>query len=111
MLGNRTGKNYTSIGRSILFYPERIALGLVTGSAFWMAVVCGVSLTGHGGIGLWRILALALGFLTAAVWLMKGRFLAAGENAAGAGASVQGYPGATTLSPDLSEGVLRKLFA
>lgn len=59
MLGNRTGKNYTSIGRSILFYPERIALGLVTGSAFWMAVVCGVSLTGHGGIGLWRILALA----------------------------------------------------
>ena len=92
MLGNRTGKNYTSIGRSILFYPERIALGLVTGSAFWMAVVCGVSLTGHGGIGLWRILALALGFLTAAVWLMKGRFLAAGENAAGAGASVQGVP-------------------
>lgn len=32
----------------------KIVLGLTTGSAAWMVFVCVVSLTGHGGIGLWR---------------------------------------------------------
>lgn len=40
---------------------EEISLSLVTGSGFWMVFVCLVSLTGHGGIGLWRLCALGLG--------------------------------------------------
>lgn len=40
---------------------EELSLSLVTGSGFWIVFVCLVSLTGHGGIGLWRICALVMG--------------------------------------------------
>lgn len=40
---------------------EELSMSLVTGSAFWMVLVCLISLTGHGGIRLWRVLALVLG--------------------------------------------------
>lgn len=45
---------------------EEISLSLVTGSGFWMVFVCLVSLTGHGGISLWRICALTMGAAVAA---------------------------------------------
>lgn len=40
---------------------EELSMSLVTGSAFWMVIVCLISLTGHGGIKFWRVLALVLG--------------------------------------------------
>lgn len=40
---------------------ESLSMCLVTGSAFWMVFVCLVSLTGHGGLMLWRICALLMG--------------------------------------------------
>lgn len=40
--------------------PE-MSLSLVTGSSFWIVFVCLVSITGHGGIGLWRLCALVMG--------------------------------------------------
>lgn len=40
---------------------EELSMSLVTGSAFWMVLVCLISLTGHGGIRLWRVLALVFG--------------------------------------------------
>lgn len=36
-------------------------MGLVLGSAAWMVLVCAVSLTGRGGLWLWRFLALGIG--------------------------------------------------
>lgn len=48
---------------------EKILLGLTTGSAAWMVLVCAVSLTGHGGIGLWRKLALLLALGITAIFL------------------------------------------
>lgn len=57
-----TGKEWENI-----HWAETMALGLVTGSALWMVIVCGVSLTGHGGIPFWRILALILIMGTLAV--------------------------------------------
>lgn len=56
--------------------PERLCLGFVTGSAFWMVLVCGISLTGHGGLLLWRVLALgilAAVCLGAIVWCARMR--------------------------------------
>lgn len=56
---------------------ERLTMGLVTGSAFWMAAVCGISLTGRGGVPFWRMLALMLaaaaGCMCAAAWIRTGR--------------------------------------
>ena len=46
--------------RYLLPVWEKITLGLTTGSAAWMVMVCGISLTGHGGIGLWRKIAVVL---------------------------------------------------
>ena len=40
-----------------IHWAETLALGLVTGSALWMVIVCVISLTGHGGVPFWRILA------------------------------------------------------
>lgn len=51
---------------------EELSMSLVTGSAFWMVLVCLVSLTGHGGVRLWRILALVLGAAAAAAEIMPG---------------------------------------
>lgn len=56
--GNNWEKNYRA---------ETLALGLVTGSAMWMVIVCGISLTGHGGVPFWRLLALILTVGTLAV--------------------------------------------
>ena len=55
---------------------EKILLGLTTGSAAWMVLVCAVSLTEHGGIGLWRKLALllALGIAAISLWKNKKNF-------------------------------------
>ncbi len=55
---------------------EKILLGLTTGSAAWMVLVCVISLTGHGGIGLWRkiaavLLVVILGI--AGIWLWKNK--------------------------------------
>ena len=38
-----------------------MSLSLVTGSGFWIVFVCLISLTGHGGIRLWRWCALIMG--------------------------------------------------
>ena len=35
-----------------IHWAETLALGLVTGSALWMVIVCVISLTGHGGSSL-----------------------------------------------------------
>ena len=59
---NLTGKEWENI-----HWAETLALGLVTGSALWMAIVCAISLTGHGGVPFWRILALILILGTLAV--------------------------------------------
>lgn len=40
---------------------ESVSMALVSGSAFWMVFVCLVSLTGHGGLKLWRLAALVMG--------------------------------------------------
>lgn len=45
---------------------ESMSMCLVSGSAFWMVFVCILSLTGHGGLKLWRLCALALGLSAAA---------------------------------------------
>ena len=50
-----------------IHWAETLALGLVTGSALWMVIVCVISLTGHGGVPFWRILALILTAGTLAV--------------------------------------------
>ena len=53
---------------------EKIVLGLTTGSAAWMVLVCAISLTGHGGIGLWRKTAAVLCVVIvgiAGIWLWK----------------------------------------
>ena len=52
---------------------EKILLGLTTGSAAWMVLVCAVSLTEHGGIGLWRKLALLLALGITAIFLWKNK--------------------------------------
>lgn len=59
--------------RYLLPVWEKITLGLTTGSAAWMVMVCGISLTGHGGIGLWRKIAVVLCVGIAAVWLWKNK--------------------------------------
>ena len=41
-------------------FPQKTAMCLVLGSALWMVLVCLVSLTGHGGLMLWRGLAAAM---------------------------------------------------
>ena len=40
---------------------ERLGLDLILGCALWIVIVCLVSLTGRGGLWLWRILAALLG--------------------------------------------------
>lgn len=40
---------------------EAAGLDLILGSALWIVLVCAVSLTGNGGLRLWRLLAVALG--------------------------------------------------
>lgn len=61
-----------------LSFVEECSMSLVLGSSLWMAVVCLVSLTGHGGLPLWRLLA--GGFALAAVPGLKGFFRTVAEN-------------------------------
>ncbi len=59
--------------RYVLPVWEKILLGLTTGSAVWIVIVCAVSLTGHGGIELWRKIAAAAIVWIAGIWLWKNR--------------------------------------
>lgn len=52
----------------VLPLPQQWSFGLVTGSALWIILVCAISLTGHGGIRLWRL----LGVLLCAVMMVSG---------------------------------------
>ena len=47
------------------------SMGLVLGSALWMVVVCLVSMTGHGGLKLWRLIAAGLALLAGAGQLLR----------------------------------------
>lgn len=69
--------------REMLPPAETLSLGLVTGSAFWMVIVCGISLTGRGGVPFWRVLALMLTVVVsavcAAVWIRRKRNMREGQ--------------------------------
>lgn len=57
-----------------LYGVEKLAMGLVTGSAFWLTLVCAISFTGHGGLKLWRALWTVL-FLAVLVYLFYSKRL------------------------------------
>ncbi len=61
---------------------EKIVLGLTTGSAAWMVFVCVVSLTGHGGIGLWRKCGMLLfvGIMGICLWKSRAIFQKSVDN-------------------------------
>lgn len=50
---------------------EEAGMGLVLGSAFWILLVCLISLTGHGGLFLWRVLAALMGLMAAVTELIR----------------------------------------
>ncbi len=54
---------------------ERLGLDLMLGCALWIVIVCLVSLTGHGGLWLWRTLAALLGAVCglAELWARHGK--------------------------------------
>ncbi len=60
---------------------EAAGMDLILGCALWIVLVCAVSLTGHGGLRLWRLLALAFGgfclgfFLCERPWRAPGHAL------------------------------------
>lgn len=72
-INNRFLENDGKKSRYILPVWEKMVLGLTTGSAAWMVIVCAISLTGHGGIGLWRKTAAVLFVGTMAIWLWKNK--------------------------------------
>ena len=60
---------------SLLPTAERLGLDLILGCALWIVIVCLVSLTGHGGLWLWRTLAALLGAVCslAELWARHGK--------------------------------------
>lgn len=54
---------------------EELSMALVQGSAVWMVAVCLVSLTGHGGLNLWRLLAglFAAAVMAGELWVWRQR--------------------------------------
>lgn len=64
-------------GGDRLFPPipflQQTAMSLVLGSALWMVLVCLISLTGHGGLTLWRGLAAVMALMAAALEILWGR--------------------------------------
>lgn len=51
-------------------FLQHASMSLVLGSALWMALVCLVSLTGHGGLMLWRGLAAAMALAAVALEIL-----------------------------------------
>ncbi len=77
--GNR-GAQKTGGGKSDPASPELplaegLGLDLILGCACWIVLVCLVSLTGRGGVGLWRVLAALLGAccLAAELWEQRSK--------------------------------------
>lgn len=52
---------------------QRTSMCLVLGSALWMVLVCLVSLTGHGGLMLWRGLAAVMALTAVVLEILWGR--------------------------------------
>ena len=54
-------------------FLQRTSMCLVLGSALWMVLVCLVSLTGHGGLMLWRGLAAVMALTAVVLEILWGR--------------------------------------
>ena len=54
-------------------FLQRTSMCLVLGSALWMVLVCLVSLTGHGGLMLWRGLAAVMALMAVVLEILWGR--------------------------------------
>ena len=54
-------------------FIQRTSMCLVLGSALWMVLVCLVSLTGHGGLMLWRGLAAVMALTAVVLEILWGR--------------------------------------
>lgn len=57
----------------VLPLAETVSMSLVLGSALWMVLVCLISLTGHGGLTVWRGLAAVMALSAAALEARCGR--------------------------------------
>ena len=54
-------------------FLQQTSMSLVLGSALWMVLVCLVSLTGHGGLMLWRGLAAVMALMAVVLEILWGR--------------------------------------